>query len=166
VPFSVNDFHDLLAVLGTHPEWRDELRRLVLADELLGLPALVRELGTAQQRTEQRLEELAAAQQRTEQRLEELAAAQQRTEHRLEELALRVDALAAAQQRTEQRMESLAVRMDELAAALRQTAVRVDALRGGVLEIRFRDQGGAGARAAGIPPRQGTLGCRAPRYGR
>jgi chaperonin cofactor prefoldin len=148
VPFTVNDFRDLLAILGTHPEWRDELRRLVLADELLTLPVSLRELAAAQQRTEQRLAELvvrvdalAAAQQRTEQRLAELvvrvdalAAAQQRTEQRIEELAARVDTLAA-------RMDSLAAHMDELAASQLQMAIRLDTLRGGVLELRFHERG-------------------------
>ncbi|GIV17414.1 MAG: hypothetical protein KatS3mg022_2849 [Armatimonadota bacterium] len=103
----VEDLHDLVRLLEQHPEWRAELRRVLLGDELLQLPDLVREileilrqhseilaehsrqialLAAAQQRTEQRLEELAAAQQRTEQRLEELAAAQQRTEQTLAEL--------------------------------------------------------------------------------
>ena len=75
VAFSVQDFHDLVRLLEQHPEWRAELRRLTLTDELLGLPAVVQELAEAQRRTEQRVEELAEAQRRTEQRLEELAEA-------------------------------------------------------------------------------------------
>jgi hypothetical protein len=68
MPFSVEDFHDLVRLLAEHPEWRAELRQLVLSDELLELPALVRQLvervGTladAQARTEARLTTLADA---------------------------------------------------------------------------------------------------------
>ena len=36
--FTVQDFHDLIALVTQHPEWRAELRRLVLTEELLALP--------------------------------------------------------------------------------------------------------------------------------
>ena len=57
MPFTVDAFHDLIRLVEAHPEWRAELRRLVLTDELLALPeqvgALTREvttLATTQQR--------------------------------------------------------------------------------------------------------------------
>ncbi|MCL8208397.1 MAG: hypothetical protein K6V97_10050 [Actinomycetia bacterium] len=152
--FTVDDFHDLIQLLEAHPAWKQELRRIILTDEVLALPALVRELADklvaltervdalaarvealtgAQQHTEARLAELAAAQQRTEARLEELAAAQQRTEARLEELA-------AAQQRTEARLEELAAAQQQTAQQVGTLAVRVDTLRGDVLETRFRER--------------------------
>src|SRR5262245_54647048 len=62
VAFSVQDFHELVRLLDQHPEWRAELRRLVLTEELLGLPAVVRELADAQRRTEEALRELARSQ--------------------------------------------------------------------------------------------------------
>ena len=105
--FTVRDFHDFVGLLDQHPEWRAELRRLVLTEELLALPQVVHDLAEAQRRTEQRVEELAVAQRRTEQRVEELAAAQRRTEQRVEELAKEMAGLAAAQRRTEQRIERL-----------------------------------------------------------
>jgi hypothetical protein len=74
--FTVRDFHDLVELLEQHPEWRAELCRLVLTEELLGLPQVVHELAEAQRRTEQRVEELVRA-------VAELAAAQQRTEQRV-----------------------------------------------------------------------------------
>jgi hypothetical protein len=37
--FTVQDFDDLLHLLDERPEWREALRRRVLADELLELPA-------------------------------------------------------------------------------------------------------------------------------
>lgn len=35
--FVVEDFHQLVALLEQHPEWRAELRRLVLSEQLLSL---------------------------------------------------------------------------------------------------------------------------------
>src|SRR5262247_3139803 len=140
--FTVQDFHDLIGILEQHPEWRTELRRLVLTEELLSLPQIVRDLAEAQQRTEQRVEDLAEAQRRTEQRVEDLAEAQRRTEQRVEELAeaqrrteQRVEELAEAQRRTEQRVKELAEaqrrteqRVEELAEAQRRTEQRVEEL--------------------------------------
>ena len=55
MPFTVEDFHDLTALLEQRPNWRSELRRLLLTDEVLRLPALVQQLVEAQQRAEARL---------------------------------------------------------------------------------------------------------------
>jgi hypothetical protein len=74
--FTVEDFHDLIELLAQHPEWRTELRRHVLSDELIELPALVRQLVDAQNRTESRLDRVEAA-------LQTLAEAQSRTEAKL-----------------------------------------------------------------------------------
>jgi outer membrane murein-binding lipoprotein Lpp len=149
VAFTVEDVQDLIRLLAERPEWRAQLRPLILGDEFDRLPRIVEELAEAQRRTEQRLEELAEAQRRTEQRLEELgrrvdelaeaqrrteqrveelAEAQRRTEQRLEELGRRVDELAEAQRRTEQRVDELAARLEELTARVDQLAARVDEL--------------------------------------
>jgi predicted nuclease with TOPRIM domain len=42
--FTVNDFHDLVEILEKEPAWRAEVRRLVLTDDILGLPQAVRDL--------------------------------------------------------------------------------------------------------------------------
>ena len=59
--FTVNDFADLKQLLFTHPEWRVDLRQILLTDELLSLPEIVRELAEAQKRTEDGLLRLEAA---------------------------------------------------------------------------------------------------------
>ena len=117
MPFTVNEYHDLVQLLAMHPDWQAELRRLLLSDDFLALPRLVSELIEAQKRTEHWMAELAVAQARTDQRLgrleaalAELAAAQERTEQRLEELV-------AAQARSEQRQDRLEAALAELAAA-------------------------------------------------
>ncbi|MBI3913908.1 MAG: hypothetical protein HY327_06950 [Chloroflexi bacterium] len=144
--FSVQDYYDLTRLLAEHPEWRAQLRQLVLSDELLTLPALVRELTEAQKRTEQRVEELAEAQVRTEQRVEELMEAQARTEQRVEELV-------EAQKRTEQRLDVLTLRVQELVNEMRMLTAnvslltdaqkglddRVGEMMGDLLELRYRE---------------------------
>ncbi|HVO24267.1 MAG TPA: hypothetical protein VMW56_11620 [Candidatus Margulisiibacteriota bacterium] len=131
--FAVADFHDLVRLLEEHPEWRGELRRLLLTDDILELPKIVGELAAAQQRTEARIEQLAEAQRRTEARIEQLAEAQQRTEARIEQLAeaqqrteARIEQLAEAQQRTEARIQQLAETLQRTDAQLAQLTGRVD----------------------------------------
>jgi len=77
---------------------------LVKTSDFNELKEIVRDLGKAQQRTEQRLEELAEAQQRTEQALGQLSE--------------RVDQLTEAQQRTEQEIRLLARGLSETRSEL------------------------------------------------
>lgn len=83
---TIHDVRDLIQVLREHPDWRAEFERALLGEELLSLPAIVRELAEAQKRTEARVEELAEAQKRTEAQIAALTL-------RMDELASRMDAL-------------------------------------------------------------------------
>ena len=63
--FTIQDSHDLVQLLVERPEWRSELRSLLLSEELRALPGIVRELAEAQHRTEERLTDLVEAQRRS-----------------------------------------------------------------------------------------------------
>ena len=65
--FTVTDFEDLVKLLGQHPEWQAELRRLLVGDHLAAIDARLEALAQAQERTEsslaaltQRIEQFAA----------------------------------------------------------------------------------------------------------
>lgn len=58
MPFTVEEFRDLVRLLEERPEWREELRRLVLTPELLALPEQIAELHA---RSAQQFQELIAA---------------------------------------------------------------------------------------------------------
>ena len=92
--FTVTDVRDLIRLLAEHPEWRAELRPLILGDEFDRLPGILTELAEAQRRTEAIVSELAEAQRRTEAIVSELAEAQRRTEIRLLELGNKIDSLS------------------------------------------------------------------------
>jgi outer membrane murein-binding lipoprotein Lpp len=147
--FTIEDVQDLIRLLAERPEWRAQLRPLILGDEFERLPRIVEELAEAQRRTEARVGELVEAQQRTEarvdtlaERIERLTEGQERLGARVEELAeaqrrteARVEELAEAQRRTEARVDTLAERIERLAegqerlgAQLAQLTARVDAL--------------------------------------
>ena len=131
--FTVREFHDFIEILEERPEWREELRRLVLTDELLKLPEMVRELVEAQRRTEERIDTLAEKLESLTARMDALAEAQRKTEERLESLTARVDALAEAQRRTEEELRKLISRVDILTKD-------VSELKGDSLERRYRER--------------------------
>lgn len=97
MPFTVENFRDLIQLLETRPEWRLELRRLMLTDELLALP-----------------EQLALLRVRSEEQFHTLIEAQERTEAQMTALTERVTALAAAQERTEAQVATLINDVGEL----------------------------------------------------
>ncbi|MGE0826970.1 MAG: hypothetical protein AB7P18_33180 [Candidatus Binatia bacterium] len=51
----IKDFHEVIRLLEAHPEWRAELRRVILTDDLLQLPEQVQALVAVQRRTEEQL---------------------------------------------------------------------------------------------------------------
>ena len=109
--FTVKEFRDLVHIVEVHPEWQKELRRLVLTEELLTLPGLVRDLAESQQRTEERL-------------------------LRLETV---VQGLAEAQQRTEEGLRSLTKAVEFLAWRMDRLTDEVGSLKEDALERRYRD---------------------------
>ncbi|MEJ5252425.1 MAG: hypothetical protein HPY54_09030 [Chthonomonadetes bacterium] len=112
--FAVEDFHQLLALLEQHPEWRAELRRVVLSEEMLHLPDLVRELAEAQKQTDKRLDRTAAILEQLTQRVDTLA-------EKVNQLTIRLDELT-------ERVNQLTIRLDELTERVDQLTQRVDAL--------------------------------------
>lgn len=143
VSFTIDDFQDLLRLLEQRPEWRAELRRHVLTDELLTLPALTRQLAErvdrlaeTQERIAEQLSGLTLRVDALTARVEALADAQARTEARLE-------VLAEAQTRTEVHLGTLAAAQAQLTSQLTTMNDRVGDLTGTVLEFRYRERAGA-----------------------
>jgi hypothetical protein len=109
VAFTIEDFKDLIDLLEQHPEWRAELRRHVLSDDLLELPSLVRQLVEAQARAEARLEGVEGRLDRVERRLEGVEA----------------------------RLEGVEARMDRVEVTLRRHTDQLGKLDGRTLEIDY-----------------------------
>jgi hypothetical protein len=112
----VEDFQDLIRLLQARPEWRADLRRVVLTDELLALP-----------------EQIARLQVETDRRFHELAEAQRRTEER-------VAALAEAQNRTNEQIAALTRVVYALTEDVRVLKIDVGDLKGDNLERRYREK--------------------------
>jgi hypothetical protein len=112
----VEDFQDLIRLLQARPEWRADLRRVVLTDELLALP-----------------EQVARLQVETDRRFHELVEAQRRTEER-------VAALAEAQNRINEQIAALTRVVYALTEDVRVLKVDVGDLKGDNLERRYREK--------------------------
>ncbi len=119
--FTVHDFHDLLRLLEERPEWRAELRRVVLTEDLLRLP-----------------EQVARARQETDQRFQELATQVAGLAARVDTLTIRMDALATQVGALTTRVDALATQMGVLTTQVGVLAGHVGTLRGESLELRYR----------------------------
>jgi chaperonin cofactor prefoldin len=119
--FVISDFQDLLALLRTHPEWRDELRPLILGEDVMRTPALIQETNEILRVVGVRLDALTL-------KIDALAEQQRITGERIDALTLNVDALAEQQRITGERIDALTLKVDALAEQQRITGERIDAL--------------------------------------
>ncbi len=112
--FTVEDYHDLVQLLSDHPEWRSELRQLLLSDELLTLPDIVSTLAEAQQHAEERLANVEERLANVEERLANVEERLSRIETAIEHLTEQVTALTENQQRIDNTVSRLKGDMLEL----------------------------------------------------
>jgi cell division protein FtsB len=124
MPFELRNFQDLVRLLREHPDWREELRALLLTQELLTLPGFVRELAAGQERLTETVAQLTV-------RLDQLAARMDQLTETVAQLTVRLDQLTA-------RMDQLTARMDQLTETVAQLAEEQRRLTGG--QQRFEVQ--------------------------
>lgn len=125
MPFTVEEFRDLVRILEERPEWRAELRRLVLTDELLALPELVQALGEAQRRTEEQVTALA-------QRVDTLT-------QRVDTLTQQVAVLTQQMTALTESQRHLMYQVADLTGIARTLSSDVGDLKGYGLEYRYRN---------------------------
>ena len=129
--FTVEEFRDWINILYDHPEWREELRRLTLTDDILELPGIVRELAESQRELAESVRELTESQR-------ELAEAQRGSEQRLTSLEKSVQALAESQRELVASQTRLGSAVGELQRAFGST---VEEEAASVLEVILRRKG-------------------------
>jgi len=163
----------LLRLLQERPEWRAQLRAVLLGEELLGLPQLVRELAEevrqlaeAQRQGAQQLARLEEAQIRSEKRLARLEEAQIRSEERLtrlEEAQIRSEERLARLEEAQIRSEERLARLEEVVLELVQSQRRMQDEFGRRFDLfqrtqdRFAQIVGATAEARMVPAVRGWL---------
>ncbi len=122
MPFTARDFQSLVRALERHAEWKAELRRLLLSDDVLALPQTVSALA-------QEVRDLVAGQARLTEQVRELATGQARLTEQVRELATgharlteQVRELATGQARLTEHVRELAVDQARLTDQVRELA--------------------------------------------
>jgi chromosome segregation ATPase len=134
----MSDFHELISLLEQHPEWRAELRRLILTEELLTVPETVSQLVEAQKRTDEQIRQLTEAQRQTTEQIRQLTARVDDLTVRLEQLTARVDDLTVRLEQLTARVDDLTVRLEQLTARVDDLTVRLEQLTARVDELTAR----------------------------
>jgi outer membrane murein-binding lipoprotein Lpp len=128
MPFELHDFQELVRSLQDHPEWREELRALLLTQELLTLPALAQQLTETVARLAEGQERLTASMDQLTARMDQLTARVDQLTQRMDQLTQRMDQLTEGQQRLTQRMDQLTQHVDQLTQRMDQLTQRMDQL--------------------------------------
>jgi len=136
-------WYDLLKALEEHPEWRAELRRLVLSEELLELPAVVRELRDqlsrvleAIARTQEQLQALTARVAEDREGLRQLRAMVETTQAQIQELRAAQAEDREQLAKLQAMVETTQAQIQELRAAQAQDRELVMQLRAAQAEDR------------------------------
>ena len=131
MPFEPQDFQDLIRLLRERPDWREELRALLLTQELLTLPTLVRELAETVAHLTVRLDQLTAHVDQLTETMAHLAEEQGR-------LAQEQRRMAAEQQRLAEEQRRMAEEQRRLTEGQQRFEVQMGEMRGWFLEERYR----------------------------
>jgi hypothetical protein len=129
----IKDFHDIIHLLEEHPEWRADLRRVLLTDDLLDLPHQVGHLVNAQTHTEAQIAELAVAQHRTVEQVTMLTSQVDGLARQMTTLTAQVAELTEVQRRTETQLVAVTDNM-------RRMGDDLGALKGRDLEHTYREK--------------------------
>ncbi len=132
MPFELRDFQDLIRLLREHPDWREELRALLLTQDLLTLPGLVRELAETVAHLAGRMDQLTE----TVAHLDRCSM-DQLTET-VAQLAMRLDQLTARVDQLTETVAHLAEGQGRLTEGQQRFEVQMGQMRGWFLEERYR----------------------------
>ena len=146
MPFTVEDFEDLLRLLYERPEWQERLRRVILPPELFELPRIAQELADANRAERERVAGLEAAQHATRLELREgfaqtgerldrvetdLAAFRSETHERFEQVDRRFE-------QVDWRFDHVDARFDRVDGRIQQLSTDLGTLKGIGMEERFQ----------------------------
>ena len=125
---AINSFQDILDALEQNPEYRDAMRRLILDEEFLQLPAIVRELQETVADLAWTVREYMAA---TNARLDRLEAGQDELRAGQDELRAGQDELRAGQNEIRERQDRMEVDIADLKAGQAQMQGDIAELQAG-----------------------------------
>lgn len=134
---TINDIHDLALILEQHPEWRAEIRRLVLTDDLLEMPVRM-------ERQEIRMDNLETRMEGLETRMGNLEVRMDRLESVVAKLVETTAVLAEQMDATNRRIDDFRNETNQRFNAIDGRFNRVEAdigdLKGHVMEGKTREE--------------------------
>jgi uncharacterized protein YoxC len=138
MPFELRDFQDLVRLLREHPDWREELRALLLTQELLTLPVIVRELAEGQGRLTETVAQLTMRLDQLTTRVDQLTETVAQLTMRLDQLTTRVDQLTETVAQLAEEERRMAEEQWRLTEGQQRFEVQMGQMRGWFLEERYR----------------------------
>ncbi|HML96848.1 MAG TPA: hypothetical protein PKD75_00055 [Tepidiformaceae bacterium] len=126
--FTLTDFTDLVRLLSEHPEWRAQLRPLILGEQVLEIPSRMDRVEGTLGRVADRLEQVGERMGQLAVRMDQLTGRVDQLTERVDQLAVRMDQLAVRMEQLTGRVDQLAERMDQLTERVDQLAVRMEQL--------------------------------------
>ena len=134
---TVEDFHDLVQLLEDRPQWRAEMRRLVMGDEYLAVPEQIADL---QRQTADLQRQTADLQRQTAELRRQTAELQRQTAELRRETAELGHKLEQLRLDMERRFGHVQVQLDQLTTDVGQLKTDVGQLKGENLERRYRER--------------------------
>ena len=144
---TVNDIQDLVRIIEEHPEWRSELQRVLLTQQLLEVPdrldrltATVEVLADTAAALLQHAEATNTRLSSIEQSVEALLKHAEATNKRLDNLEVRMDGVETRLDGVETRLSDVETRLGDVETRLGRVEETTNALRGDVLEVRLTNK--------------------------
>ena len=139
MPFSVEDIRDLVRVLEEKPEWRAEIRRLILDDELSAMHDQIAESRAATEQHLLRLErQIADSHAATARRIDKIDQRISENDQRISEIDQRIDAIHQEIAELRGEIAELRAADERQTHAIKALTVDVADLKGYGLEERYR----------------------------
>ncbi len=141
---TVEDFHDLVQLLEDRPQWRAEMRRLVMGEEYLAVPEqiadLQRQTADLQRQTADLQRQTAELRRQTAELQRQTAELQRQTAELRRETAELGHKLEQLRLDMERRFGHVQVQLDQLTTDVGQLKTDVGQLKGENLERRYRER--------------------------
>ena len=137
---TVNDIQDLVRIIEEHPEWRGELQRVLLTQQLLEVPERLDRLAATVEVLADTAAALVQHAEATSTRLDSIERSVDALLKHAEATDKTLDTLLKHAEATNKRLDSLEFRMDRVEIRLSRVEETTNALRGDVLEWRLTNK--------------------------
>lgn len=142
---TINTSADLIALLRNNKEFREDVRRFVLTDEMLAMPDVIRSidarlgaLEASYAKMQETQQQIAALLEQVMARQDQMATRQTQMAERQDQMAMQQTQMAERQDRTDERLDRMDKRMDGFDARFDEVDARFDAVDAKFAEVDAR----------------------------